>query len=220
MPDKINPMKTVRQQVLEYLEAHRVATAEEIASAFKMTGANARHHLAVLTAEGAVEITGVIQDGSPGRPRQRYSPTRQTRRHNLDRLAHALLLALEEKAIDQKLLEHLAEIIWSKEATLATGDLTSDSREHLTRRLARVIRGLNRLNYEARWEAHAQAPRILFNHCPYVTIISDHPELCQMDAYMLKKALGMPVAQQVKLGATSQGLTFCMFQLAKVMGKE
>jgi predicted ArsR family transcriptional regulator len=207
-------MKTVRQQVLEYIESHRVATANEIAGTFKMTQANARNHLAVLCAEGAVEMVGVIQDGSPGRPRQRYSPTRQIQKNNLGRLSHALLKIMGEKAQEKETLENLAATLWASEDVFVPGS----EREHLTRRLARVIRSLNRLNYEARWEAHAQSPRIIFNHCPYASIIADHPMLCQVDALMLQKALGVSVTQQTKLGSNGQGLTFCVFQLGGNQG--
>jgi predicted ArsR family transcriptional regulator len=213
-------MKTVRQQVLEYLETHRVASAEEVAQAFKMSGANARYHLAVLIDEGAVEISGVSQDGNLGRPRQRYSPTRQTHRHNLDRLANALLAEKQTTPTSDEQahwLERLAKQILAfddiereKGASLQAG---SSGPIHLAQRLAQVVRRLNHMNYNARWEAHAQAPRVIFSHCPYLSIISEHPELCQMDSLLLQEALGLPVSQQVKLGKDAHGLPYCMFQV-------
>ena len=106
----------------------------------------------------------------------------------------------------------------SVSATFMPGEPSDGVREHLSRRLARTIRSLNHLNYEARWEAHANSPRIILNHCPYAAIIANHPELCQVDALMLQKALGVSVTQQIKLGHNAQGLPFCVFQLGGNQG--
>lgn len=212
-------MKTVRQQILEYLEAHRVASAEEIAQTFKMSGANARYHLAVLIAEGAVEVLGMLQDGNPGRPRQRYSPTRHIHRHNLNRLADALLVEKQAEFDQEKnedRLKRIADHIWMSGDGRGKENLPQPSAStpaNLTQRLAQVVRRLNHMNYDARWEAHAQAPRMIFNHCPYAAIIAEHPELCQMDALLLQKALGLTVSQPIKLGKDANGLPYCMFQL-------
>ncbi|MFZ6030956.1 MAG: helix-turn-helix transcriptional regulator [Chloroflexota bacterium] len=212
-------MKTVRQQILEYLETHRVASAEAIARAFKMSSANARYHLSVLIDEGAVEVSGVSPEGNPGRPRQRYSPTRHTHRHNLDHLADALLAEKQNGAIpgaEETWPERVAGYMWAPEEGGREENRTplqASAQTSLTQRLAQVVRRLNLMNYDARWEAHAQAPHVIFGHCPYAAIIDKHPQLCQIDALILQKALGLPVSQQVKLGKDAHGLLYCVFVL-------
>jgi predicted ArsR family transcriptional regulator len=82
---------------------------------------------------------------------------------------------------------------------------------HLMRRLARCVDRLNGLHYHARWEAHAAGPRIILGHCPYITIINEHPELCRMDALLLQGQLDHAVEQLVKLETSERGLRYCVF---------
>jgi predicted ArsR family transcriptional regulator len=210
-------MKTVRQQVLEYITARRVVTAEEIARSFKMTRANARHHLAVLLDEGAVEISGAVPDGSPGRPPQHYRPTNQIRQHNLDRLARALLQTTPPELKSDAWLMELAEHLLELPNPGVINRPNPPHAEHLSKRLAHTVRQLNQMNYDARWEAHAQAPRVIFNHCPYRAIVDEHPELCRMDALVLQRALRVSVTQLVKLGRDSKGLSYCQFAVGSLL---
>jgi predicted ArsR family transcriptional regulator len=70
---------------------------------------------------------------------------------------------------------------------------------------------LNELQYQARWEASAWGPRLILGHCPYAAIVSDHPELCRMDAFLLETKIGKPVEQTGKLQINDTGLPFCTF---------
>jgi hypothetical protein len=63
------------------------------------------------------------------------------------------------------------------------------------------------MNYQARWEAGAEGPRIIFGLCPYAAIIEKHPELCRMDTALLGKMLGREAEQRLKLAPV------CMFML-------
>jgi predicted ArsR family transcriptional regulator len=89
------------------------------------------------------------------------------------------------------------------------------SARHITQRLAAAVRRLNDLEYQARWEAHALAPRVILGNCPYAAIIEGHPELCQMDAYLLENQLGQAVSQTAKLERNPQGLPVCVFALGR-----
>jgi predicted ArsR family transcriptional regulator len=64
------------------------------------------------------------------------------------------------------------------------------------------------MHYQARWEAGADGPRVLFGRCPYAAVIEGHPELCQMDVSLLGNALGREVRQLGKI-EKAQGL--CVF---------
>jgi predicted ArsR family transcriptional regulator len=81
----------------------------------------------------------------------------------------------------------------------------------LTHRLYQAIQRLNQMGYQARWEAHSEAPRLLLGHCPYAAILSKHPELCQMDAYLLEELMGVPADQIKKLAQDSRGARYCLF---------
>jgi predicted ArsR family transcriptional regulator len=85
----------------------------------------------------------------------------------------------------------------------------------LTHRLYQAVQRLNELGYQARWEAHSEAPRLLLGHCPYAAILPGHPELCKMDAYLLEGLLGVPVAQTKKRAQDSRGARYCLFIAGK-----
>jgi predicted ArsR family transcriptional regulator len=81
----------------------------------------------------------------------------------------------------------------------------------MTQRLAKAVLRLNELGYQARWEAHSEAPHVILGHCPYALILPEHPELCQMDAHLLESLLGQPARQTKKLAVDSNGKHYCQF---------
>ena len=198
---------TTRQRILEYIQSKEVVTAAEISSALHMTPANARHHLSILRDEGVVHILGQRSSAGRGRPLDLYCLWRPIARHNLDKLADALL----EEVGKTENLGLQVEIL----ARLARRLLPPDPAEskNLTQRLAQAVQHLNHLNYQARWEAHAQSPRIILHHCPYTAIIAEHPELCRMDQFLLQDLLSLSVQQLSKLENTPTGFKQCVFML-------
>ena len=74
-----------------------------------------------------------------------------------------------------------------------------------------VVEKLNLLKYEASWEASPSGPKIIFRNCPYAMIISEHPEICYIDAAMLTYALNQPVLQSAKLERSPDGSSHCAF---------
>jgi hypothetical protein len=87
----------------------------------------------------------------------------------------------------------------------------ADPRSPAAGRLAAFVSELSRMNYQARWEAGAEGPRILFGQCPYAAILAGHPELCQMDRELIAAGTDQPVRQDSQIGVGSS--TACAFQL-------
>jgi predicted ArsR family transcriptional regulator len=199
-------MKTTRQLILDYLENKHAATAREISHAMQTTASNIRHHLKVLSDEGAIQTIGCQPIKGRGRPTQLYALIGQVVQHNLDQLSSALLKeylgslpAAEYARGIERIAEHLA----------AAEEIRPGS---LQQRFYKAILRLNAMKYEARWEAHSHAPTITLGHCPYKMILPEHPELCQMDAALIEGLLGKPVQQVSKLAVDSRGRTYCKFQ--------
>lgn len=202
-------MKTSRQRLLEYLQEKKVATAPELSRVFKVSAANTRHHLSILIAEGAVEVIGIRSSNKRGRPTQIYSVTQHVTQHNLDRLASALLNEiLADYPLDSR-NSRLRQI-----ASRLVGD-RSTFQGNLTQRLYKAVTRLNQMAYHARWEARSDAPHIMFTHCPYTSILPEHPELCLLDSFLLEEMLGGSVIQTVKLERTPQGTPQCVFKIKK-----
>ena len=219
-------MKTSRQQVLEYIRSQRVVSAGDLSRALQMTEANARHHLKVLNEEGLVAEVGKRLKESKGRPVRLYGLSEQAAGHNLGSLAGALLdevlsskqeqLSAEDKI---EILEQLAARMLNQPLADHPSPILSETRLHsagLTQRLFQAVRWLNGRHYDARWEAHALAPRVILAHCPYADILAVHPELCRLDRSLLEGLAGAPVEQIARLQLDRLGGRQCVFAVQKL----
>jgi predicted ArsR family transcriptional regulator len=196
--------KGTQERILDYLHDHPAVSITEISRALAMTRANIRHHIEILLAQERVTEAGKTQPPGRGRPMHVYRLSERAQLHNLDQLAGALLAeylaGAESGVIDQAL---------KRVATRIAGEPLPGAR-HLTQRLTASNRRLNELNYNAHWEAHADAPHVLFGHCPYAVMLKDHPELCRMDAFLLEHLLASPVHQTARRGDKNQS-PYCVF---------
>ncbi len=200
---------STRARILDYLQRKGPTPVSELARALKTTVANVRHHLALLEQEGAVEVTSKHPPRGRGRPALLYDLTRHTQSHNLERLASALLTTLLQPLPTEDRPHRLRQLAHYLAPNPPAPTL------HLTRRLHQTVERLNQMNYQARWEAHAQAPHVLLGHCPYGAILAQHPQLCQMDAYLIEVLCGVPAHQVKKLASDGRGGTCCLFLIGQ-----
>lgn len=199
-------MDTTRQRILEQLKIKHSLSAAELSSTLGTTPANIRHHLGILLQEGVIEGAGQLRERRRGRPTRLYHLARQAHAHNLDSLAEALLDELLEgltPAERQAALRRIARRLGNP----------STSSANLTQRLNACVKLFNEMNYQARWEARAPQPRFVLSHCPYATILSRHPELCQIDASLLEEMLDTSVTQSARLSPAPQGGNVCIFMV-------
>lgn len=191
-------MTTARQKVLAYLKKPRIASAREISRSLRMSAATVRHHLRVLVSDGRLEVSSVRRRDGRGRPEKVFSLPRAALGDNLSALSDALLAEAGPEVRVDALAHHLA----------GASDFAG---QPLARRLNLIVEKSGEMNYHARWEAGPEGPRIIFGHCPYTAILEKHPELCRMDAALLKEWAGLPVAQILRMG--KEGSSVCMFAL-------
>ena len=206
-------MKTSRQRVLEYVETQRAVTALEISHALKMTPANARHHLSILLEQGAIEVIGQRAREGKGRPTKVFGLARHRSYNNIHLLTSALLTEIQQSSTSQTYTESLERI--ARRLTAQVTDERPQSK-HLTQRLYESILLLNKMTYQARWEAHSGAPRLTLENCPYRAIIDQHPEICQLDAMILKSLLNQEVVQLSKLNPDARGVPVCVFRIRTI----
>ena len=203
------PKPNARQRILAYLQSHHGVTAAEVSRALRVTPANIRHHLSILAADGRAQVVGERRGQGRGRPVQMYGLGDTASGDNLSALADAALTQwLAALPPDQR-----DSALGALAAHLADASAGERSAAPIVRRLAQAMIRLNRLYYHARWEAHAQGPRVVFEHCPYAAILEKHPELCRMDGFLLKELLGADITQSARLELNARGLPFCMFVL-------
>lgn len=198
---------TARQKVLAYLKKNRAVSAAQIGRALKMSPANVRHHLSVLCSDGRAVLVAEIRKGGRGRPLKMYGLSESLLGDNLALLSDLALTTWLGKLSPGKRAEAMAVI--AKELENQLGQVNSDI--PLAKRLALLIEKLNTLYYQARWEAGADGPHILFAHCPYARIIDKHPELCTMDSVLLGELTARPVEQIARM--EMGGNSLCVFRL-------
>ncbi|RJP54517.1 MAG: winged helix-turn-helix transcriptional regulator [Anaerolineaceae bacterium] len=187
---------TARQRVLAQLGKSGRASARELARTLRMSEANVRHHLRVLASDGRVTVALLRAEGR-GRPEKVFSLSAALTGDNLAGLAEALL-SVEGFTLN---VEGLASRIL---------DASQFTNLPISRRLALLVERLNEKHYQARWEAGAEGPRVIFGKCPYAAVIEGHPELCQMDALILSQILGGDVRQIEKI---EKGRGVCIFSI-------
>jgi predicted ArsR family transcriptional regulator len=186
-------MTIARQKVLAHLKKTRAASAREIARALNMSAPNVRHHLGILVSDGRLEVTSVHQRGGRGRPEKMYSLSQAALGDNLSALADALLTEAGSKLKVESAASRLL-------------DSSQFTNLPITKRLTLLVEKLNEMHYQARWEAGAEGPRVIFGRCPFAKIIENHPELCKMDAAMLEISLARPIMQTAKVESSARGL--------------
>lgn len=193
-------MATARQKILVHLKKTRSASSREIARALKMSVPNVRHHLSVLCSDGRVEFVAVNNRDGRGRPEKLYSLSQGALGDNLPALANALL----DVAGPTLKMDAVAGLILNS---------SQFANLPITKRLALLVEKLNEMHYQARWEATAEGPRLIFGRCPYAKVINGHAELCKMDLSMLKNALARPVNASEKNEAASRGTCPFLFHV-------
>jgi predicted ArsR family transcriptional regulator len=194
---------TTRLRILDHIRKYQTASVRELSHLMGMTGANIRHHLAVLESNDLIEIVGQRKEAR-GRPMHIYGLSRRVLGDGLDKLAGTLLDVWLGGAADE-----IREAGLRSVAERLAG--VAEDKAPVMKRLVRVVERLNELHYQARWEASAAGPRLILGHCPYAAIVADHPELCRMDAFLLETRLGWSIEQTAKLYLSDKGLPFCAF---------
>ena len=198
---------TTRLRILDTLRKQQAASAQELSRALGMTGANVRHHLAVMESSDLIELIGRRHEGR-GRPENVYSLSRRVLGDGLDALASALLAARRNEET-----ESMREAFLQDTALRLAGEAPLSTGVSLPRRLSLMVERLNEMHYQSRWEAGADGARVFLGHCPYAAIIADHPELCHMDGYLLEQFCSLPVEQTAKLQPGLKGVPFCTFRV-------
>ncbi|MCJ7434122.1 MAG: ArsR family transcriptional regulator [Anaerolineales bacterium] len=198
---------TARQKVLAYLKKNRAVSAAQIGRALKMSAANVRHHLSVLCSDGRAVLIAETRKSGRGRPVKVYGLSESLLGNNLALLSDLMLTEWLGKLSPAKRADAIADM--AKGLVNQLGRINSNV--PMAKRLALLIEKLNALYYQARWEAGAEGPRVLFAHCPYARIIDKHPELCLMDTALLEELTGQSVEQTMKM--EKGGGSVCVFRL-------
>jgi DeoR family transcriptional regulator, suf operon transcriptional repressor len=198
---------TARQRVLAYLVKQPGASAIQIGHALKISAASIRHHLSILITDGRVVMISETRNKGRGRPVKIYRLSEKILGDNLSLLSRALLKSRLKKIPTSK----QQPILNSVAVELADQIGRTNPNDPIAKRLTNLLEKLNEMHYQSRWEAGAEGPRIRYGHCPYAAIIDKHPELCQIDRYLLEEEIGTDARQLAKIEQKPGGITHCIF---------
>lgn len=206
-------MPTTRDRILNFIERNHTVTCAEISNAFGVSRVNIRYHLDILLNQGFIEIIGKKKSKRKGRPDLIFSLSKFSKGNNLDKLLNALFVEIKNRYPDQydEILRSIAarfsECI---PAVRAKTPQISESLQ-LIQKLLTTIEVLDKLYYQAHWEAHADGPRIILKNCPYWQIEPQHPSICHLDKYLIETLLKSSVYQAGKLELDERGIPHCTF---------
>ncbi len=195
---------SVRQKILALVRRQGSVTSADAARALQVGGADARHHLAGMVADGLLEVSGVRMPlGGRGRPQKQFRLRRMSAGDGLAGLVEALLAGKTPEQLEQG---------WGELASRLAAGNQAVAEKNPVRRLGLAVEHLNHLQYDARWEAHAGGPQVVLGNCPYWRVIGNQPGLCRMDAALLRALLGETVEQVAKLEQDERGNAHCVFR--------
>ena len=200
-------MQSTRRRILNYLENHPPASAQTISRALRMTVANIRHHMKRLADDNLIEIVQKAPVPGRGRPTLLYGLTHRAAKGDLRQLTTALWLELLKDLSEEEANRHLHRL-----AARILGT-EGDSGGSLTQRLYSAVRQLRSLDFNARWEARADAPLVILEHCPFAALRFQLPEICALDKEILSILLGQPVEQIAARDPMPGGQTHCTFRI-------
>ncbi len=198
--------KSTRQRILDLLSNQDQINAAEISRAISVTQADVRYHLSRMVEEGLILTAKPKHTGHRGRPARRYTLVSKLRQDNFELFTRALLTSARNNTSVEESNKLLQDI-----AIQIAGEVEPGG--PLGTRLVQAVDQLNLHNYQARWEAHANAPRVIFDRCPFASLRPEFPELCQLDAELLSNLLDEPVTQINSNAHLSDG--YCLFNISQ-----
>lgn len=177
-----------RQEIVNYLLVHPHSCALELSEALLKSRADIQYHLKNLERNHQiVQIPFAKSKKHSGRPTRYYSLSQAVRPSNIPALAD-ILLDLYRRAGDTEIPLKKESFLQELARSLIPPIQQSGS---ITTRLNILVKEFSSKGYQARWEAHANGPQIVFRNCPYLSLLPRHPELCQVDLLAIQQNLGI-----------------------------
>lgn len=192
-------MEKIQDIIFQHFSRYKNASVMDIAIALQITRADAQYHLVKLWKKGVLIRQTYRLNDHPGKPKFLYSLADSNQPNNYIHLVEAFLTAFFVDYGTQLPANIASYMISGYKAPKST-----------VAGMNTLIRFLNSHNYNAKWEAHAPGPRIIFRNCPYAALVKKHPVLCKIDQNILMDYLGTKLKIEM-ISSISTGDTKCVF---------
>lgn len=171
---------SLADKILAYLEKFHHATPQELSQTLRVTPQDVRYNLRRLMEEGRVysEIDSSAKSPGRGRPAHTYRLAVRATSNNLTELLKTVLTLYFENPVvnESDLLTQLAR-------TLIPPPVVEDISP--IQNLNGLKNALNQHRYQTYWEARPEGPCVFFHNCPYLMILEQFPQLCEIDRIII-----------------------------------
>ncbi len=192
--------KSTEEEILATLSQHDSMSVLELSISLNLTKADIRYHIKKLLTSGSINVVPP-EAGIRGRPAVRYKIANTFYSHNLVTLVNTIFSTI---TIND---EHI-----SKMAKYYSSMIPSEHQKSLITKFNTLIIGLNKQNYNARWETQFKGPVIYFSNCPYRQVVQNHPFLCELDRRIIAVFLNKNVSIINTFAINGTGS--CKFQIS------
>ncbi len=200
--------QTTAQEILNVLTKSSPLTIAEISQHLNRTKADIRYHVSRFVKSGQIKPVPPSAPGTPakaGRPAQAFTVSDQLYPDNMKELMQTWFL-----------LSGLTPETLQTAAQFMAGNFSATDRSHpsLFQTMKQRINELNQRHYNAHWEIKPSGPVIYFHNCPYKSLVSQNPQLCQFDQYLLSALTGATVQTAYTIAVNNKNR--CMFPLKNI----
>lgn len=193
------------QEILTLLSTNPPLTIAEISRQLNLTKADIRYHVSRLAAEGKIKTAPIPENknvAKPGRPAKSFTVSDQVYPDNINELIQTWFFLSELKP---ETLQDAARIMANN---FSMNNIQSTS---VFQTMNHIITELNERHYNARWEIKPNGPVIYFHNCPYKSLVSQNPQLCKFDQYLLSELTNSTILPQYTIA--QDHTPRCMFSL-------
>lgn len=182
-------MQSTRWEILQFLQRKGKATIRDLSDELGLTSTGVRQHLTLLQRDSLVSCTE--ERGGIGRPHYVFALTDEGQAlfpRSYDLLAEWLLEEVRETDGEEKLTRLLRRM----GARLAEPHLPRLEGKSQQERVDEVVRILHSMGIMAEAQEDDGAYSITVFTCPYHSVVSKHPEVCNMELEWAERLTGAP----------------------------
>jgi len=199
------------EKIYKYINRHPQVTAHELSKVLMLTKADIRYHLGRLIKLGVITRKENLFKQGAGRPGYYYIIAKEDLKSGYPLLAQVCLNLMTNERGTTNLVQ------FSQRASDEISQNFEDGQKTGAERISHSVQYLNKLGYQASWEARPAHPVVFLKKCPYHELAATQPILCMMDASLIEKITGWIPTLQQSMHGLSQPSPYCLFSLAKSM---
>lgn len=197
-----------RDTILQAIKATPQITVDGLAQAANISPVTVRHHVNALMAEGLIEAESVRR--KVGRPYYVYSLSEQGQElfpRRYVSLTNRLLDELKARLPAEEVTEIFKGVV---EGVVAEHE---GSFEHLAieNKLDYLVKLLGQEGFLARWEKGTDGYKLIEYSCPYLSVGTQHTDVCNIDKELMLTVLQTPIQQH---SCMLDGADCCEFSFA------